>query len=100
VKTIPGDSRDKERFAGMEAVISSLPEYGKWSVRNEADYDSAMLNGIGDERIIRDAEEERAASEARLRICTIINYILYLIGWIIGLVGKLYDLPRMDAPEL
>ena len=58
------------------------------------DYDSAMLNGIGDEQIIRDAEEER------LRICTIISYILYPIGWIIGLVGKLYDLPRMDAPEL
>lgn len=64
------------------------------------DYDSAMLNGIGDEQIIRDAEEERAAREARLRICTIISYILYPIGWIIGLVGKLYDLPRMDAPEL
>jgi hypothetical protein len=81
----------------MEAVISSLPKYGKWSLRNEADYDSAMLNGIGDELIIRDAEEERAAREARLRICTIISYILYRLDhW----TRRQLDLPRMDAPEL
>jgi hypothetical protein len=53
-----------------------------------------MLNGIGD------AEEERRARQARLRICTIISYISYPIGCIIALVGKLCDLPRMDAPEL
>jgi hypothetical protein len=53
-----------------------------------------MLNGIGD------AEEERRARQARLRICTSVSYILCPIGWIIGFVGRRYDLPRMDAPEL
>jgi hypothetical protein len=100
VHSIPGHPEDKARFADMEGVVASLPKNGNWSALDEAQYDSAILNGIGDERLLRDAEEERAVREARLKICTIVSYILYPIGWIIGVVGKLYDLPGINAPGL
>lgn len=100
VKTIPGHAEDKGRFENMKAVISSLPKTGQWSALDEAEYGSAMLNGISDQQLINDAEQERSAREERLRICTVISFILYPIGWILVLVGKLYDLPGVEAPKL
>src|ERR1700733_3921779 len=51
------------------------------------------------EHVIRDAETERDLREDRLRTYTITSYILYPIGWLIGLVGKLTGAPEMGGVD-
>jgi hypothetical protein len=48
--------------------------------------------------VLADAESEREICEKRVRQSTIASYILYPLGWVIGLLGKLYG--DGEAPEL
>jgi len=50
-----------------------------------------------EEHIVQDAEKERDLREERLRTYTITSYVLYPIGWLIGLVGKLTGTPAMGG---
>ncbi len=52
-----------------------------------------------EEHIVLDAEKERDLREDRLRRYTIASYILYPIGWLIGLIGKLTGVPGIGGGE-
>ena len=51
------------------------------------------------EHVVQDAEKERNLREDRLRTYTITSYILYPIGWLIGLIGKLTGVPGIGGAE-
>lgn len=49
------------------------------------------------ENLLREAETERSRRERRVHQSTVVSYVLYPLGWIIGLLGKLYG--EGEVPE-